>query len=808
MTTLRSALRSFRHAPGFMVVAVVTLAVCIASSATIFAVYDRLVLEAVSVPNPQSLVAIWSNNPQINFFAPAVSWTRFREMRRGMPVFSHLGVSAFDSVTLTAPGQTPLQLNGLRVSGEFFQALGVPPTRGRDFTAAEDVPNGPAVCILSHEFWTTRFGARETVLGEVINLNGQPWQVVGIMPPSLTTPFTQVQVFLPRIFELANLTPQQIEYGAGFSQPIARLAPGVSIDQAKSALAAFNDTYRTQYGNKLDAANDSVPRDFTDSIVGTLKPTFYTLIGAVAFVLLIACANVASLFVARLNGRQKEIAVRQSLGATRATIVRELLTESLLIALGAAALAVFLARWALAGVGVLAAGQLPPNTTFALTSHALLFILATAGVVALLVGLLPGIHASAADVVTVLKDATRGSTGSRGGRLRSGLIIVEVALSVVLLVGSSLLLISFLSLSRTPPGFEPNGLATAFVGVPAGRYQTPPEQAEFFSRVVDTLRRDPTIGHATASLGLPVPGFGIQSPYTVAGHPILPLAQRPLALFNVVTEDYFATLRVPVLRGRAFTSEDRDGAPLVCIINDALAKRLFPNESPLGKVLLRGRDADVSVRIVGVIGNLRSLGLAAPVPDEIYYPLRQIPKPALNITARTAGDPAALQTAIRNAVAGADPNQAISFFQSLDTLLSQSLGVQRLVAFLTGCFAVIALVLAVIGLYSVVAYAVAQRTGELGIRMALGARPSQVLSLVMKGGLKLVAVGVVIGLAGAAGAARLIATLLNNVKPLDPVVYLVAATVFSLVAAAACFLPSLRASRIDPLIALSGRRAR
>ena len=526
--------------------------------------------------------------------------------------------------------------------------------------------------------------------------------------------------------------------------------------------------------------------------------------------LLIACANVASLFVGRLSGRQKEIAVRQSLGATRAAVVRELLVESVTVAALAGLVGTALAHWALKAVGLLAAQQLPPNTEFALNWRAWCFIVGIALVSAVLVGLVPALQASKTDIVTVLKDATRGSSGARGGRLRSSLIVAEVAFSVVLLVGSSLLLVSFISLERTPPGFDPTGVATAFVGLPPSKRVTPREQAEFFSQVIEELRRNPTITHATASLGLPVAGFGLQSPYSVAGRPILPLPQRPLGYFQVVSEDYFATLHIPIVMGRGFTADDRDTSPGVCIINQTIARHLFPGQSPLGQVFLRGRDADVRMTVIGVIADVKSNGLNAPVPEEIYYAMRQLPKPALNVTARTTGDPALLQTAIRAAVAAVEHDQPISFFQSLDTLLAQSLGVQRLVATLTGCFAMIALVLAAVGLYAVVTYAVAQRRGEIGIRMALGARPGQVLGLIMGGGLKLVAFGLVLGLAGAAGMARLIATLLSNVQPLDPVIYGSVAGFFTLVAAFACFLPSFRASQIDPVVALgaSGRANR
>jgi predicted permease len=804
MTDLRNGFRSLLNNPGFSSVAVLTLAVCIASNAAIFTVYDQLVVHPLTVPAPSSLVAIWSRNAAEDFYAPALSWPRFDTLRRTARSFSSMGVSAADSFALTSPGEAPLQLNGLRVSGAFFKTLGVLPGRGRDFTPEEDVPHGPNVCILSHELWLTRFGGRESIVGEVIHLNGQSWQVVGIMPPRLTPPFRQVDVFAPRVFEVGGLTPQQIEAGAGYTQPIARLGPGLTLAEAASELQALGQGYQSLFPGRVDAKNVVVPRDFVESVAGSLRPTFYTLLGAVGFVLLIACANVASLFIGQLSGRQRELAVKQSLGASRAVIVRELLTESLIVAVTAGVMAAELARWELKGIELLAQ-QLPPGTIFELSWRAWTFIAGVAMASALMVGLVPALHASRMDLVTVLQDATRGSSSGRGGRLRSSLIVAEVALSVVLLVGASLLLESFVSLARTPPGFDPSGVATAFVGVPADRHATPAEQADFFERVIDQIRRDPRTQHAAASIGLPIPGFVLQSPYSVLGRPILPLPMRPLAVFQVVSEDYFATLSIPIVMGRAFDSQDREGRTAVCIVNHAFASRLFPNESPLGHILLRGRNADAPQTIVGVIGDTKTFGLNQPAPDEIYYPLRQLGTPALNITVRTAGDPAVLQSAIRLAVAAVDHDQPISLFQPLDTLLAQSLGTQRMVATLTAGFAVIALVLATIGLYSVVAYAVAQRTNEIGIRMALGAKPGQVVGLIMGGGLKLVAFGLGFGLAGAVGASRLIRTLLSNVQSFDPLLYGTAAVFFGVVAIAACLVPSLRASRIDPVVALSRR---
>jgi predicted permease len=801
VSDFQTACRALRKSPGFSLVAILTLTVGIGANTALFSVYDRLVLNPVTIRQPSTLVAIWANNAQLGVSIPALSWPRYEEIRSQAASFSSLGISAADNFTLTGNGD-PEQLNGLRVSATFLTTLGTLPALGRNFTEAEDVPNGPAVCIISHELWQTRFGRRGDLIGEVITLNGQSWQVVGVLPPRLSPPFSQVQVLAPRVFEVGGLTAIQVQAGAGYAQPIARLKPGVSLERAKSELAAISRDYHDRFGSRLDANYLSVPQMFVASLVGNLEPTFYTLLGAVGFVLLVACANVASLFLGRMTARHKEIAVRQSLGATRAQVVRQFLVESLVFSAGAGGLGTLAALWALWAIQSLVSSQLPPNTALTLNWRALGFTVGVTLVSALLVGLAPALQASRPHVIDALKDSARGSSGERSGGFRSALMVTEVALSVVLLVGSGLLLMSFLELQRTSPGFEARGAASAFVGVPASRYPTATEQAAFFSRVIDRLRADPRVRNAAAAMGLPLSGFNPRSPYSVGGRPTLPLPQRALAGFSVVSDDYFTLMRITFVEGRAFRGDDREGAPNVCIINESLARRLFPGASALGQVLLRGANAEVRSEVVGVIRDVKTNGLNAPAPDEIYYSMRQLGRPGMAVVARTDGDAAALQAVIRTAVASVDRDQPISFFATLETSVAQSLGAQRIVASLTAVFAGLALVLSAVGLYSVLAHAVSQRTVEIGIRMALGAQPGQVVSLVLRSGLRLVAAGLVIGLASAAGAARLIRTLLFNVQPLDPLVYAAVAVLFTVVAAMACLVPSFRASRIDPLRAL------
>jgi predicted permease len=799
---MRIALRSLLKSPGFTVVAVLTLAVGIAANTTLFSIFDRLMLNPVSFPSPSQLVAMWVVNTERNFVAPAVSWPRYEEIRRQAKSFESLAISANDNLTLTGNGE-PEQATALRVSASFFPTLGVLPARGRNFAEAEDVPGGAHVVVLSHEYWQTRFGGRESILNENIVLNGTPHQVIGIMPPRMSAPFANVQVYVPRVFEVNGLLPAQIQSGAGYSQPVARLGKGVTIAQANAELIALDKAYREQFGSRLDADNRTEARLYTETLVGNLRPTMRLMLGAVAFVLLIACANVASLFLSRLSARHKEIAVRQSLGATRATLVRQFLLESALFSGAAGLLGVLGAVWALSACTTLFANQLPPNATLSLSWPALAATVGVTLLVALLIGLFPSWQAAKVALTETLKDSARGQAGGvRGKRFRAGLVIAEVALSVVLLIGSGLLLLSFLKLQRTPPGFSPSGVAAAFVGIPVNRYRAPSQQSEFFNAVLERLRANPQVRSAAAVIGLPMTGFAPQAPYTVGTDAALPLPQRPLAGLRIVSEDYFRTLQIPIREGRDFTARDREGAPGVCIINESFAKRLFPNESALGKYIRRGRDAEFAHEIVGVIGDVKTLGIAQPPPDEVYYPMAQLPRAGMAVVARTEGDAASLQSILRTAVATTDKDQPISFFQTMQTTLEQSLGFQRVVALLTAVFAGIALALSAIGLYSVLAYTVAQRTSEIGIRMALGAQRGQVVKMILRQGLGLVSIGLATGVAAAAALAQLISSLLFEVRPFDLTVYAAVTVLFATVAVLACFIPSMRASRIDPLVAL------
>jgi len=802
MNPLVYAIRQLFKAPLLSGAAILSLALAIGANTALFTIFDQLILRPHHFSDPDTLVRLWTNNAQKAFVGPFYSLPKYELMRDQQNLFSSISASTFSSFSYSRTGAEPEQVVGQQVSDQFFRVLGVDPARGRQFTVEDDKPGATPVAIISHEFWQTRLTGAENALGSPLRLNGVDHTVVGILPPHLSNPYSNTLVFVTHVSEPPALLPSQVQVGATYLQVTARLKPGVSLDQANREIAVLNARYAAAFPSKLDAQNPSDLRPLTEELAGTLRPTLRLLLGAVAAVLLIACANVSNLFLASLSSRSREIAVRLSMGADRHHLVRQFLVESLVFSVIATVAGALLGRLGLTAIAQAAVNQLPPNTTFEFSALTFAFMAGVCVVSTIAVGLVPALQASKVAIADVLKDAARGAPGgNKGTRFRSGLIVVQVAMSVVLLVGSGLLLVSFYRLQITPAGLKTEGVATAFVSAPVERYKTPDEQSEFYRRVVERLKSVPQVKEAAVAFGLPLNGNPI-APYTIFGTPILPIPERPLANFHIAGNDFFKTLQIPLLEGRVMDEQDREGTPFVCVINETFAKRIFPKGSAVGQILLRGRDAEVQVQIVGVVGDVKSNGLNAPPPDAIYYAFSQMGKPAATIVAKVDGDPNILQPIMRTAVAQVDPDQPVSVFQTMDGILAQTIGVQRLVAALVAIFAAVALILTSIGLYSVIAYSVSQRTSEIGIRMAMGARPSQIVSHVLSGGMRLVVIGLLIGLVGAAATAEAMTSLLYAVAPLSPKLYSAVTVLFSAIAALACLLPARRAARIDPLLAL------
>ncbi len=795
------AFRQLLKAPLVSGAAILSLALALGANTAIFSVFDRLVLRPHAYADPDTLVRIWTNNTRTGFVGSVISLPKYEHFRDQQSVFAELGASLFTGFAFTRDGHEPEQIAGMKVSGGHFPALGVSMFRGRNINPDEDKPGAPPVALLTHEFWMSRLGGRDDAVGSPIMLNGVAHTVIGILPPGLSRPFNNQLVFTNQIWEAPNLTPAQVQVGATYLQATARLKPGVTLAQANEQIAVMNKRYETERADRMDAKNPMDVRTLSQELSGGLARTMQLLLGAVVAVLLIACANVSNLFLSRLSSRQREIAVRLSLGATRAHLIRQFLIESALFASISTVLGLGLGRLGLVLIEQLAVNQLPPNTAFVLSGPTLGFSAALGALCAGVVGCVPAWQASRLGLSEVLKDAARGSSGARGGAMRSTLVVVEVVLAVVLLIGSALLLVSFQRLSGTASGLDPTGVAYAVVAAPVERYRTPQQQADFHERVSERIRANPQVQYAAAALGLPLAGLPI-SPYTIDGQPIRPPAERALASYQSVTPGYFQALQIPLREGRFFTAQERMGTPPVCIINESFARRIFPGKSAIGQAIRRGRDAEVVCQIVGVVGDVRSNGLGTPPPDVVYYNLLQIGKPVANHVVRIHGDPAALQSIIRTAVAEVDRSLPISQFNTMDALMSANTGFARLLAGLTGTFAGVAVLLTALGLYSVLAYTVAQRTAEIGVRMALGAGRDSIIKMVLRHGMGLVVLGLLLGLGAAAAVTRLMGTLLFAVEPVSYPVYGAVAVFFVGIAFLACWIPARRAARIDPLVAL------
>lgn len=804
LSPLRHAFRSLSRTPGFSAVAVLTMAVAIGACTALFSVLQAVVLNPLPYPQPETLVSIWATNPERNFDVPAVSWAKYEAYRDRTDVFSALGVTAGNGFTLTGGTGEPEQVAGLHVSASFLDILGLPLAHGRNFTADEDREAGPPVVIISHALWQSRYGSDAGILGRSITVDGTPREVVGVLPARLPVPYNNTAVLIPRPYELPYLTPEQRPLAIAHSA-IGRLAPGVTLEQAQLRIAEMAAQFKAANPAHIDAQNQNEVRTLTQQVLGNLTRQFWTLAGAVGLVLLIACLNIANLFLARVSSRQKEIAVRLSVGARRGEIIRQFLAESLAFSLIAGVLGVLLAWWSLQGIVALAGPQLPRADEIALDPAVLLFALAAALVASLLIGIYPALQGARTDVGTVLKDNTRGAGGGRAARaFRGFLVVAQVALSLTLLIGAGLLVLSFGRIQRAEPGFAAEGRAYGVVNLPTSRYQTPEQTRNFYRQLDERLQEAPELAGGAAITGLPLTGAGFFSPYAVRGRPLLPVQERPLANVRTVTPGYFSTLGIGLRSGRFFAPTDRFGSELVAIINESFARKLFAGGPAVDEYFLTGPTGDVPVRIVGVIQDVKSAGLAAAVPDEIYYPRDHRGGAFMAVVGRARPGLAASAVipVLRRVLAEIDPQVALATPQTMEDLVVQSLGVQRLTMSLLLAFAGIAALLAAVGIYSVMAYNVTQRTGEIGVRIALGATTGNILRLIFRAGAGQVGLGLGLGLVGAYFTSRLLAQSLFEVKPFDPLVFGAVAAFFAAVAALACVIPARRASRVDPMTAL------
>ena len=804
MSDLRLAFRSLVKTPGFSAIAVLTMAIAIGACTALFSVLEAVVLRPLPYPNPDTLVSVWAINKERSLLAPALSWAKFEAYRARTDVFADLSMSAANGFTLTEGKGEPEQVFGVHASVNFLPILGLQPSRGRQFTADEDQEGGPPVVMISAQLWRDRFSSDPAIIGRVLQIDGVARTVVGVLPEVMPVPFNTTAIIVPRPQELPFLTPQQ-RANAIVHQAVGRLAPGVTLEQANLRIKEMAAQFKAGNAATLDANNENELRTISQQVLGNLSRTFWTLAGAVAAVLLIACANVANLFLARVSARQKEIAVRMSLGAQRRTVIWQFIAESTVFSLVAGGLGVIMAWWSLRGIQLLADQQVPRAEEIALDPTVLTFSLIIAVASGLLIGLYPAWQASRTDMHSVLKDSSRGAGGGATAKaFRHTLVVLQAAVSLTLLICAGLLVRSFHKLQTAELGFVTEGRAYGIVNLPSTRYSKPEASREFYRRLHERLAAAPELASGAAINGLPLSGQGFFSPYAVQGRPVPPIQERPLANIRTLTPAYFTTLGLKLRQGRFFTDQDRFGGESVAIINESFAKKLYPIDSPLDHAFITGPNSDIITRIVGVIRDVKSAGLAAPPPDEIYYPRDQRGGAFMAVVgqAKPGLRAAAVIPVLRRILAELDPTVALALPQTMDLLVSQSLGVQRVTMALLICFASIAALLAAVGLYSVMAYSVTQRTGEIGVRMALGASRGDILRLILRSGAAQVGLGLLFGLIGAFASSHLLSQALYEVKPFDPAVFATLAVFFAFISAVACLIPARRATRVDPMVAL------
>jgi predicted permease len=797
---LQYALRTLRKNPGFAAIAVLTLALGIGANTAIFSIVNAVLLRPLPFPQANRIVAVYQTLERNGVHRNGVSYLNFVDWQQQSHSFEQMGAFGESDVTLTGVGD-PEIIPGAVVTSGLLSALGVRPIAGRLLLPDDDQPGAAAVVVLSERLWRKRFGAAGDLVGKTTTLDKQVFTVAGILPADFQFPFQNppADLWIPvqQDTQLKSLIPRR---GGHYLSSIARLKPGVTVGEAETELAGINERLAKQYPAENAGWGIRIA-PLQHELVGDVQLGLLVLLSAVALVLLIACANVANLLLARATSRSRELAVRAALGAGRKRIVRQLLTESLLLGGMGGSLGAASAWWAVRGLVQLLPDDLPRIHAIQVDGWVLGFTLLLSVLVSLVFGLAPAIQATSVNLVTGLKEGARGNSEGSGKRLRGVLIVSEVALAVVLLTGAGLLVRSFLELQNVSPGFRVNGILTAAVVLPQSQYTKPEEWARYSEQAVERIKTIHGVTSAAVVMGLPMSGNRVNLAFEIDGRPQAP-EERVSANFASVSREYFPLFGIPLLRGRVFDDRDTAASQKIAIISEAFARRYFPNEEALGKHLNFGFPERASREIVGVVGDVKHVSLDAPVEPEMYSPFEQNPVWGMNFVVRTAGDPAALASAVRESIQEADKDLPVVDVQPMTVYLRDSMAQPRFRTLLLGLFGVVALVLAAVGIYGVISYSVAQRTQEIGLRMALGADPAQVLGLVVGQGMKLVLVGLAAGVAGAFGLTRLFSSLLFGITAGDPLTYFGAVFVLIVVSLLACYIPARRAMSVDPLVAL------
>ncbi len=794
---IKFGLRALRKSPGFSLAAIFTLALGIGGNTAIFTITNAVLLKALPYQDSHRLVMLDVQRPGSRDSGGSITLNHYELIRDRNRSFSGIAVFTLDSLNLTGRGE-PEQVLITRISPNFFTVLGVSPQLGRMFTEDEGTPAGKPVVMISDALWHSRFGSDPGILGQTINLDSQPFTVIGVLPATQFPFIGPADVWSPRYFELSLMTPERIRSGVGYLTAIARLAPGATIKSANAELDVLHRQYSQEAPKAPDAGNEVsiVAGDLQELTVANVHTLLVILSVAVGLVLLIACANVASLLLSRALARSKEIAIRAALGAKRITIVRQLLTESIVLSLISGGLGLLIGNYATRLLARKGGANLPEGFTFTMDHRVLLFTVAISLLTGIVFGIFPALKLAWTNVNSQLRDEARGSTGGRHRmQTKNILVVAQIALSVVLLIGASLMVRSFERLQRVSLGFDPDHVVSMNISLPTVKYPKAEQQIPFFDELLRRVKATPGVASSSISAALPLTPRRI-TPILPEGQPEVPLAQRQFVIVEAIGTDWFQTLRVPLKLGRVFTDHDSKDAPKVVIINEALAHRFWPNENPIGKHIVVGRQAPAEV--VGLVGNVKNNGLAADPQPQLYLPFPQLPWTNMNLLVRTAGDPYSFVGTLRKQVYAVDPNQPITKVQTIEELLDASRSQPRFTMFLLATLSLVALVLAIVGIYGAIAYMVAQRRSEMGIRLALGARRQDILRLIVGQGLAITLIGIAVGLLVALATTRLLTSLLYDVRALDAISFIFSPLVFLLVGVVATYIPAHQATNVDP----------
>ena len=811
MQDFRYALRLWRRRPTFAAMAILTLALGVGANTAMFSIVNTVLLRPLPYPHAERLVNVWGKTS--TFPRGLLSYLEYQEIGKS-GIVEAVGLFFPQSVNLTGVDE-PQRLVGTFASGSFFDVLGLKPERGRFFTEEESAPGTvKPVVVITHQTWQRRFNADPAAIGATMTLNGVPLTVIGVIAPTFdpdSVPtdgyFLSADLFIPAAQFPA---PHGLQAAGPVMLGVARLKQGVSVARATSDLdvirrridaagaeprASASAGFTAQAGRTLEA------EPVLEAIVGTARPALLLLLASVGVVLLIACVNVSQLLLARAVDREKEIALRAALGASRGAVTRQLIVEAALLAVVASAAGFVLGRWALVGIATLKPASVSIPANMPLDARMLLFTGGVALLTAMVCGLAPALRVARPDLSRVLQAGSRRATGA-GRRTRDVLMVAEIALSVTLVTVSALLIQSLMAVQRAPLGFDPSHVFTLQFRLPQTKYTKPEDIARFFKNAIENVRAIPAVESAALVRAVPFSGNGGSVGYAVEGRPIPDPASAPQARFHLVTPDYFKTLKIPLLRGRDFTERDDLQAPLVSVINETFARQAWPGEDPIGKRFTTPQTHG-PVTVIGVVGDTRHYTATEAAVPQLYAAHYQVPLIFASLVARTRGSEMAITADVRKAIWAVDKDQPMWAVRSLESQVEATQGSTQFLAVLLGIFAGVALVLAAVGIYGVTSYGVAQQTHEIGIRLALGASGERVLREVVARGVRLTAIAIAIGLVGAIVMGRLASALLFGVTPIDPLALAGAALTLALVSIAACYLPARRASQVDPVVALA-----